>query len=299
VSTQGASKVAGGIALAAVLSVVAIVAWSILNHSDPAPSATLGDGPAMGDITGYVGRVDRNARTVDVAESMFGLRPVTMALTNDTSITVAGKQGGIGDLSKDMQVRAFYEVRNDVKYVTSIQVISDEAPSKVASSPASDARSPVETKPAMESKPAVEARPPVEPKPRVEPRAPAEVKPPTTRPVSPPPAVAASPPAARPPAPVMSVTPRPSLPASDVRPVPPRVTDPAPASLETAATRPAPTPPRPAAPAAETVTPRPAAPAVETARPPAAAAAPPRAVEAESTDGSAAIDWLLKESRRR
>ena len=286
-SAQGASKVAGGIALAAVLSVVAIVAWSMLNQSDPAPSAPVADGPAMGDITGYVGRVDRNARTIDVAENMFGLRPVTMALTNDTSIMVSGKQGGIGDLSKDMQVRAFYEVRNDVKYLTSIQVITEDAQAKVASSAPADSKNPIEAKPAAQTKPQREAKPPVETRSSVESKPSMD-----TKPVAPPP-VASAPPATRPPAPaapVMSVTPKPPTPPSaDVRPVPPRVTDPAPASLETAA-RPALAPPRPAAPKAEAASP----PSLPSS--PAAAARP---ADTDGGDGSAAIDWLLKESRRR
>ena len=224
-STQRASRIAGGIALVAVLSVVGIVAWSILNPSDPGPALPVADGPARGDITGYVERVDPGARTVDVAENLLGLRPTMMVVTNDTSIMVRGKQGALADLTRDMPVRAFYEVRNDVKYLTALQVITSDP---------------------------VDARPAVEPVP------------------TPPPAIAsgpASPPSAAPTAaPVMVVTPRPTT--------SPRPATPAPVAAST--------PPSPA-PAA---TPSPA-PAVRVAEPDAAG------------DGSAAIDWLLTESRRR
>ena len=223
-TTRGASRIASGIALVAVLSVVGMVTWSVLHPSDPGPALPPTDGPALGDMTGYVGRVDPSARTVDVAENLFGLRPVMMVMTNDTSIVVGGKEGGIGDLSKDMPVRAFYEVRNDVKYVTSIQVIIDAA----SRSSVSESRPPVETRPTS-SPPAVESKPAA------------------------PPAVVSAPPATRPPVtapPVAAATPRPSLPAP---PLPARTPDPSPVGSRTA-DRPEATeatPPRAAAPVSE------------------------------------------------
>ena len=232
-SMRGAARIAGGIALVAVLSVVVIVAWSMLNQSDPAPSAPLAEGPALGDLTGYVGRVDRKARTVEVSENSAGLRPVTMAVTDDTSISVRGKQGGLGDLTKDLPVRAFYEVRNDVKYVTSIQVIADDARGKVAS----------------------------------------------------PPAVVSAPPPTRPPASAAPEMSAPSTPASAspaARSVPPRMADPVPASFETA-TPAASAPPR----------------AAEAVSPPSPTTLAARPADTPAGDGSAVIDWLLRESRRR
>jgi hypothetical protein len=232
VTTQRASRIAGGIALVAVLSVVGVAAWSLLNPSDPGPALPLPDAPAMGDITGYVERVDAGARTVDVAENLLGLRPTMMVVTNDTSITVRGKQGALADLTKDMPVRAFYEIRNDVKYLTALQVITSD---------------PADARPAVEPVP---APPPVV----------------ASRPASPPPPAPA--------APVMAVTPRPST--------PPRAAPPAPVAASTTA------PPAPAA------TPSPA-PAATPSPAPVARVADPDAVG----DGSAVIDWLLTESRRR
>lgn len=188
-TTQRASRIAGGIALVAVLSVVAIVAWSILNPSDPGPALPVADVPARGDITGYVERVDAGARTVDVAENLLGLRPTMMVVTNDTSIMVRGKQGALADLTRDMPVRAFYEVRNDVKYLTALQVITSDP---VDARPAVE---PVPTPPAIASGPASppSAAPTAAPVMIVTPR-------PTTspRPATPAPVAASTPPSPAP-----------------------------------------------------------------------------------------------------
>jgi len=231
---RGASWIAGGIALAAVLSIVAIVAWSMQNRSDAVPSAPLTGGPALGELTGYVGRVDLKAGTVEVAGNLVGLRPVTMAVTDGTSIMVHDKRAGLGNLTKDLPVRVFYEVRNDVKYATSIKVIADDAQAKVPSPAAADTGPPVEA------------------------QSPTVTKPPA------PPAVASTPAA---------------------RPVPP-MTDRVSASLKTGAS-PAPTPSRAPAPTAEA------------ASSPSSPASAVRQADTDVGDGSAAVDWLLKESHRR
>jgi len=102
-----------------------MVVWSRMNQSDPPPAVQSTDGAVMGDLTGFVRRVDQKARTVEVSEKL-GVSPVTMTVTDDTAITVRGEQRGLRDLKQDLPVRAFYEVRNDVKYVTRLQVVTDE-----------------------------------------------------------------------------------------------------------------------------------------------------------------------------
>ncbi len=155
-TTQGVARIAGGVAVAVMLAVAGIVTWSWYSKSDPVASLTTEDGPRMGDLTGYVGRIDRSTQTVDVSESMLGLRPISLVVTNDSSILVRGKQGGLGDLWKDMPVRVYYEVRNDVRYATSIQVLSDETPSATPSAP-------VASRPAPAVRPEVAApKPPAE-----------------------------------------------------------------------------------------------------------------------------------------
>jgi len=229
-TAKGLSRIAGAVAIAAVLVVTAMVTWSVLRQSDHETPQIAG-GPALGDLTGYVGRVDRESRTIDVSTSLLGVRPVILNVTNDTSIMVRGKQGGLGDLSKDMPVRVFYEVRDDVKYVTSIQVVTEEAP--VEAKPPAEAKAPVEAKPAP---------------------------------------------------PVTAATPKPTPPA--LEPIKPRAPEPLPASIQTA-TPPAAKPPR--APAATT----------EAAAAPPPRVSAPRPADTDADDGSAAIDWLLKESRKR
>ena len=254
-TAQGLSKIAGGIAVVAVVVVTGMVTWSLLRPSDPdsiqvSEAPRPGEAPQLGDMTGYVGRVDPDTQMIVVSASLVGANPVMLVVNSAASITVQGKPSGLRDLSKDMPVRVVYEIRDDVKYATSIQVVTEEAQAPRGS----------ETKPAVETKPPVEAKPPAEAKPSVEVKTPVEVKPPVeARPA--PPVVSPAPPATRPPAtvpPVTAATPRPTPPV--LEPVKPRV----------------PEPPLP---------------------PPRVSA--PRPAETDVGDGSAAIDWLLKESRKR
>jgi len=261
VTAQGLSKIAGGIAIVAVVVVTGMVTWSFLRPPDPdsipvAEAPRPDEAPRLGDMTGYVGRVDPDTQMIVVSASLVGANPVMLVVNSAASITVLGKPSGLRDLSKDMPVRVVYEVRDDVKYATSIQVVTDEAQASRVS----------ETKPAVETKPPVEAKPPVEVKPSgevkapVAAKAPVEVKPPVEAKPAPP-VVSPVPPATRPPAaapPVTAATPRPTPPA--LEPVKPRAPEP------------------PLAP-----------PRVST----------PRPTETDVGDGSAAIDWLFKESRKR
>jgi len=275
VTAQGLSKIAGGIAVVAVVVVTGMVTWSLLRPSDPDPiqvseAPRPGEAPQLGDMTGYVGRVDPDTQMIVVSASLVGANPVMLVVNSAASITVQGKPSGLRDLSKDMPVRVVYEVRDDVKYATSIQVVTDEAQASRGS----------------ETKPAVETPPPAEAKPSVEVKAPVEVKPPVEAKPAPP-VVSPAPPATRPPAtapPVTAATPRPTPPA--LEPVKPRAPEPPPASIQ-AAGPPAAKPPR--APAATT----------EAAPVPPPRVSAPRPAETDVGDGSAAIDWLLKESRKR
>ena len=236
-TAQGLSKIAGGIAIVAVVVVTGMVTWSLLRPQDP-DSIQVGEAPRpdeaprLGDMTGYVGRVDPDTQMIVVSASLVGANPVMLVVNSAASITVQGKPSGLRDLSKDMPVRVVYEVRDDVKYATSIQVVTEDAHASRAS----------ETKPAVETKPPVEAKPPAEVKPA-------------------PPVASPAPPATRPPAPAPPVT------AATPRPTPP--------ALEPAKPR-TPEPPLPS--------PRVSA---------------PRPADRDADDGSAAIDWLFKESRKR
>jgi len=218
-----------------VVLVAALVVFR-MNQSDPTPAVQAPAGLVMGEMTGIVDRVDQTARTVEVSEAK-GHYPVAMTVTDDTAITVRGEQRGLRDLKRDLPVRAFYEVRNDVKYVTRIQVVADEAEAK-AGSPAESATAPA---PSTRQSAAFKSTAPPAPAPAI-----------ATAPAPSP-----APPAAAPAAPTVAPLVPPIAPAPPLTPV-----------------AEAPAPPR------QTVS----------------AGAP---VAADAADGSEAVDWLLRNSRRR
>ena len=197
-TTRALARIAGGVATVTVLAVAGTVTWSLVHRPNLDAPPPLREGPMLGDMTGYVGQVDRSAQTVAISDDVSGVRSVSLVVTKDTSITVNGKPGGLDDLSKDMPVRVFYEVRGDVKYLTSLQII------------------PRDTQGAKEAPPSAETTP---------------VAPPA---VSPAPAVAR---ASAPARPVTAATPRRSRPAhtsaGEPAPiVPPRAADTAPTDTD-------------------------------------------------------------------
>jgi hypothetical protein len=291
VNAKRLSRIAAGIAIVTALGVVGIITRNVLWPDDPDASLQRAGGKVLGDMTGYVGRVDRESRTVDVSASPLGIRPVAIVLTNDTAIEVNGKQGAIGDLWKDLPVRVYYEVRDNTRYATSIQVTSGDA---LAASPAG--KEPAATAPAgapsAPTPPAAQATAPAPTAP-VAATAPAATPAPSRQATSTAPSSTASAPtssaatanAPRSPAsaPVAS---KPAPPAAVAAPSVPFV----PASARV--TEPTPAPPTAATPA----------PATESASVGSSgvASGTGRPAPAESeTDGSAAIDWLLKGAGRR
>ena len=204
-TAQRLSRIAAGIAIVTALGVAGLVTRNVLWPDDPDASLQRGGGKMLGDMAGYVGRVDREARTVDISASPLGIRPVVLLVTNDTAIVVNGKQGAIGDLWKDLPVRVFYEVRDNTRYATSIQVTAGDAlaasPGGKDAAPASGASSPTVDPPASGATPreTKAASAPASPAPASTPppvtSAPPPAAPPTaaTRPVAEPPASAVNP----------------------------------------------------------------------------------------------------------
>jgi hypothetical protein len=322
VTAQELSRIAGGIALIAVLVIAGLVAWSTLRAPEPEFVPQLAGGPAMGDMVGYVGRIDPETRTIDIAENPAGIRAVSFAVTNDTAITVHGKPSGLTDLAKDTPVRVSYEVRHDVKYVTAIQVVTEEprpTQANVAPSGGAEVKGSVETK-AAETK-ADDAKP-AEAKPAEAKQAaakPAEIQPPFEKKT----VTETRPPGDRRPAGESKPVPDPKSagdagavvngkPAGDGRAMPggktlaeTRPLQPAPPAPSAAPPAPAPRAPAPSssvqAPAPPTVTSMPASQPPSPSAPgtPAPNAAARRPAESDVTDGTAAIDWLLKGPGRR
>jgi hypothetical protein len=261
VTAQRLSRIAAGIAIVTVLGVTALVTRNVLGPDDPDASLQRNGGKVMGDIAGYVGRVDREARTVDISSSPFGIRPVVLVVTNETAIVVNGKQGAIGDLWKDLPVKVYYEIRDNTRYATSIQVTAGDSraafPGTKVEATAAPASPPVADGPAAAASTKETKAPSVATSP-----APVTSPAPPMVPVS----VATKP---------MSVA---QPPAAVTRPPAPRVEDPAAARVSATA----PT----SASSAESAS-------VGSSR--AARPAPPE----PDADGSAAIDWLLKDAGRR
>jgi hypothetical protein len=251
-----------------VLGAAALMLWPLLWPPDPDASVQLVSGHLIGETSGYVGRVNRDAQTVDVSSSLIGWRPIVLAVNEQTSILVQNRQGGFGDLTKDLPVRVSYEIVGDRRLARSIEIVTDDRESTraaanganaAANGVAKSAGSPIVT-------PLVEA--PAAPAPVAPPlpsRPPAEAAPPSPA-ATPAPALRASPdpaPVAKPPAPVMAA------PAPHVEP-----------------TRPS--PPAPSVPAPTVSAPRAAPETSSSLR------SAPQPAETDSGDGAAAIDWLLK-----
>lgn len=277
-------KLFAGGGMLVVVGAAALMLWPLLWPPDPDASVQLVNGRLIGEATGYVGHIDRDARTVDVSASLVGWRPVVLTVNETTAILVQNRQGGFGDLWKDMPVRVSYEVVGDRRLAKSIEVVIGEGESSRGA-----------VNGAVNAPPGPSSAMPVVP---IVP-APAAVAPPP-RSVAPPAAVA--------PAPAARVAdPEPVRPPAPAPAPPPRATEPPQVKLPSPAPS-APPPPRAAVPVAPEK-PAPPAPAAEPPRrvePPAARAPQPQAEapsatrrsspgESDPGDGAAAIDWLLKE----
>ena len=240
-----------GVGALALLGLAALILWPLVSPPDPDASVRLVDGRLLGETSGYVARIDREGQTVAVSASVLGLHPVVLVVNGETVITVQDRQGGFGDLWKDLPVRASYEVRDNTRFARVIEIATGERGSS-ASAPL----------------PAIR---------------PAEAVPPAPAP--------------------QAVDPAPRGPSPDRSPKPARAVEstPPPAAVrETAPELPA----RPARPAAA----KPPAARAETrtrdivdgaSREGASAPRPNDSTDTDVADGTAAIDWLIKESRRR
>jgi hypothetical protein len=283
--------VAGG-GIVVVLGAAALMLWPLLWPPDPDTTIQLVNGRLVGETSGYVGRVDRDARTVDVSSSLVGWRPVVLVVSEQTAIQVQDRRGDIDDLVKDGPVRVSYELVGDKRLARSIEVVGDDAgraspvshdAGRAATPSLAQPRSTVPTPdasrpdssagtPRTDVQPATVTRPvPAQPPQRVEPVAPKAPEPSTEKR----------------PAPVAQKPSAPNVEKDERTPVKPPAT-----RTETAP----PAPPKAAAP--ESRPPASASPPatrqeVETPRNPPVARPP----ESDSGDGAAAIDWLLKRGR--
>ena len=228
--------VAGG-GMVIVLGAAAMMLWPLLWPPDPDASVQLVNGRLIGETAGYVGRVDRTAQTVDVSSSLVGWRPIMVVVNDQTAILVQNRQGGFGDLLKDLPVRVSYEVVGDRRLAKSIEVVTEdgERARAAASGTAGGSVTPGLTSPAVVPglSPVGPVTPPVVRPPADVPaqaaRPPADVAPPTARPPADAPA-----PRAVDVTPPRTAVPAPPAKAPTVAPVvpPPAVKPPAPVVRE-------------------------------------------------------------------
>jgi len=256
-----------------VLGAAAMMLWPLLWPPDPDASVQLVNGRLIGETSGYVGRVDRAAQTVDISSSLVGWRPIMVVVNDQTSIMVQNRQGGFGDLLKDLPVRVSYEVVGDRRLAKSIEVVTEDGErARAAASGKNGSVTPGLTSPA-----AVPALPPVGAvtPPAVRPpadvpaqaaRPPADVAPPAVRPPADAPApraVDVTPPRAAVPAPPAKAQVAPAVPPPAVKPPVPVVREPvAPAVPPPAVKPPAPVVREPVAPAVPPPAAKPPAPVV-------------------------------------
>jgi hypothetical protein len=312
--------VAGG-GMVVVLGAAALLLWPLLWPPDPDTTVQLVNGRLLGETSGYVGRIDRDAQTVDVSSSLVGWRPVVLVVNDETTIQLQDRRGDIADLVKDVPVRVSYEVVGDRRLAKSIEVVTDDTAragavsgagaSKAATTPASTVGpTPTDVPPASAATQVPSGTAAAPPGGTPATAGVADTPPNVTAPppASPAPAPGSSPPTAPTP-PAQPVAPKAPSPAGEKRaePAAPKASGQAEKDERTSPTAPAvrveaapPVPPKAAAPLPEA---RPAAPprapaARQEAEPPAKArVAPPSSPETDSGDGAAAIEWLLKRGR--
>jgi hypothetical protein len=284
---------AGSLAL---LAAVVLMLWP----PDPTEHTFIpGRGQPDGETVGWVSKVESN--TIHVNSGPFGDGVVPLVVTKGTRITVGAKEGWFEDIRPGGQVKVAYELAHGRRFARSVELLVDEGARRpVRTSPPARSTAGSAALERLTSGPAPDARP--APVPRAAEPTPAAPVP------APPPVAVSSTPAPRPAPAAAKPAPVPVPPPAEIRPAP----------------RPDATPARVRSPSAEVVpppqrasTPTPTrnvsapengarapepAPAVESVRPPAPAA--PRPVEpargaegSEATDGSAAVDWLLRNRR--
>ena len=234
---------------------------------------------ADGETVGWVSKVEAN--TIHVNSGPFGGGVVPLVVTKNTKITVGSKEGWFEDIRPGGQVKVVYQLTHGKRLARTVELLVDEGPRRpVRAGAAREERgrgaAPAERVPTK----ALAGSPPA-PEPRALETLPAR-----------PPVAAAAPPAGPPAKPALPAQPE-VRPAARPEPARAQATEPAPpraSSTNGRGTAPADKGGR----TPDAAPPQPAAQSTPVAGRP---AEPPRAAEGDSTDGAAAVDWLLKGRR--
>jgi len=246
-----------------------------------------------GETVGWVSKVESN--TIHVNSGPFGGGVVPLVVTKATRITVGAKEGWFEDIRPGGQVKVAYELYHGRRFARSVELLVDEG----ARRPPGRGSTPVK---GTADAAAVTGAPDARPAPKAAPSAPVAPAAPATPAPPPTPVVVAPTPAPKPAAAVAKPAPAPEIrpaPRPEPAPVPPRPQPvevvPPPQRASTTAPPRNVVAPENSARAAEPARP------VEAVRPPTPAAPrsvePARGADSEATDGSAAVDWLLKNRR--
>lgn len=261
---------------AALLAAVMFMLWP----SDPTDLALpSGRAQADGETVGWVSKVEAN--TIHVNSGPFGGGVLPLVVTKDTRITIGAKEAWFEDIRPGGQVKVAYELYRGRRLARTVELLVDEGPrrpvraeSRVRGAVSSGLLDRAPTKASATAGPTPQPRPAAE----AGGAAPAAQS------------TAKDPGPARPAAPTPTET-RPAAKPEPGRSAAAEVSVP-PHAPSTAARSAAPAQNGPRAP--------------ETTRPVSPAQAPPlpadrpaevRAADGEGTDGSAAVDWLLKGRR--
>jgi Cu/Ag efflux protein CusF len=78
------------------------------------------------EVEGTVKKVDPAAKSVQVSSGLLGLLGATMSVTDETKISVQGKEGSIADIREGAKVKASYESRDGKNMAKSIEVMAAE-----------------------------------------------------------------------------------------------------------------------------------------------------------------------------
>jgi Cu/Ag efflux protein CusF len=124
--------------LASVLAVLSLVVAPAMAQTQPPPAAPARPAPATPatpaapsaerpkEVEGTVKKVDAATRSVQVSSGLLGLFGATLEVTDDTKISVQGRDGSIADLREGAKVKAAYESRDGKNVARSIDVMPSE-----------------------------------------------------------------------------------------------------------------------------------------------------------------------------
>lgn len=266
------------LSLAVAIGSLTLLAVVIFTLWPADPSDTAGLGQADGETIGWVSKVEAN--TIHVNSGPFGSGVVPLLVTKNTKITVGSKEGWFEDIRPGGQVKVVYQVAHGKRLARSVELLVDEGP-----------RRPVRPEARLKSAAGgataerVQTKAPAGSPPAPEPRA-------LDVPPSKPPSAAAPPRAVAPVKPAIPALPE-VRPAARPEPARAQATEPAPPRTSSPNGR-GTAPTENGGRTLDATRPQPATqPAPGASRP----VEPPRTAEGESTDGAAAVDWLLKGRR--